>query len=199
MRSLRERATAHGLDRCWPKRGKTDRAVFWLPDQSEGSRSRGVGDHSRNSAAFVRGTTAPKPKRRKAGGSPKRRVSRDHQHPENRCGFATCRRPVPRSSQRQPNKSCGLGNEAVTPADPLLGRGHRLEWQSDEFLPCRCDRRTRRGGHFRHPALELAALMVSTLRRRGGGHQVCAGAHRPPGILYASSGFHGLSNPVRTR
>jgi len=70
-----------------------------------------VGKHRRRQATAAA--------RSSIGGSPKRRVTRDRQPPENRCGLATCRRPVPRSSLRRPDKRCGLGsqgNEAVTPA-----------------------------------------------------------------------------------
>ncbi len=66
-----------------------------------------VGKHRRRQATAAA--------RNSIGGSPKKRVTRDRQHPENRCGLATCRRPVPRSSLRRLDKRCSLGaqgNEA---------------------------------------------------------------------------------------
>jgi hypothetical protein len=56
--------------------------------------------------------------RNSIGGSLKKRVTRDRQHLENRCGLVTCRRHVLRSSLRQTDERCGLGsqgNEALTP------------------------------------------------------------------------------------
>jgi hypothetical protein len=50
------------------------------------------------------------------GGSPKRRVTRDDQHPENRSGLRACHRLVSRLSLRRPDKRGNFGaqrNEAV--------------------------------------------------------------------------------------
>ena len=69
-----------------------------------------VGKHRRRQATAAA--------RSSIGGSPKRRVTRDPHHPENRCGLATCRRLVPRSSLRRPDKGCSFGaqrNETVRP------------------------------------------------------------------------------------
>ncbi len=64
-----------------------------------------VGKHRRRQATAAA--------RNSIGGSPKKRVTRDRQHPENRCGLATYRRPVPRSSLRRLDKRCSLGAQGI--------------------------------------------------------------------------------------
>ena len=79
-----------------------------------------VGKHRRRQATAAA--------RSSIGGSPKRRVIRGRHHPENLYGLAICRRPVPRSSLRRPDRRCSFGaqrNEAVRHS----GRpAHSVRW-----------------------------------------------------------------------